>query len=85
MCKIRGIILNYKASQLINFQKIRVMILNKDNKETVTVNTEKKIKRKRDEKGVHVVTDPEDNIYRILFLKRRRLMNNSSEPFGYIT
>ena len=52
MCKIRGIILNYKASQLINFEKIREMILNKDDKEMVTVRTEKTIKRKRDEGGV---------------------------------
>ena len=83
MCKVRGITLNYKASQLINFE-IREMILNIDDKETVTVRKEKKIKRKRDEEGVHVVTDPEDKIYRISFLKRRRL-NNSPVPFGYIT
>jgi len=52
------------------------MILNKDDKETVTVCTKKEIKRKRDEEGVHVVTEPEDKIYRISFLKRRRLNNN---------
>ena len=84
LCKVRGITLNYKASHLINFD-IRGMILNKDDKETVTVCTKKEIKRKRDEEGVHVVTEPEDKIYRISFLKRRRLNNNSSVPFGYIT
>ena len=39
VCKVRGITLNYKASPLINFEKIREMILNKDDKETVTVRT----------------------------------------------
>ena len=82
--KVRGIILNCKASQLIIFE-IREMILNKDDKETATVHKEKKIKRKRDAEGVHVFTDPEDKIYRSSFLKRRRLNNNSSVPFGYIT
>ena len=85
VCKVRRIALNYKASQLINFEKIRRMILNKDDKETVTVRTEKTIKRKRDDGGVHVVTDPEYKIYIISFLNRRRLNNNSSLPFGYIT
>ena len=51
VCKVRGITLNYKASPLINFEKIREMILNKDDKETVTVRTEKKIKRKREKRA----------------------------------
>ena len=85
VCKVRGITLNYSASQLANFEKIRDMILNRDDKETVTVRTEKKIKRKRGDGGVHVVTEPEEKIYRVSFLKRRRLDNNSSVPFGYIT
>ena len=48
VCKVRGITLNYSASQRVNFEKIRDMILNRDVKETVTVRTEKKIERKRD-------------------------------------
>ena len=67
VCKVRGITLIYKASQLINFEKIREMILNKDDKETVTVRSEKKIKRKRDEGGVYAVTELEYKIYRISF------------------
>jgi len=46
VCKVRGITLNYSASKLVNFE-IRDMILNRDDKATVTVHTEKKIKRKR--------------------------------------
>ena len=84
VCKVRGITLNYSASQLVNFE-IRDMILNRDDSETVTVRTEKNIKRKRDDRGVHVVKGPEEKIYRVSFLKRRRLKNNSSIPFCYIT
>ena len=69
----------------MNFEKIRDMILNRDDKATVTVRTEKKIKRKRDDRGVHVIAEPEEKIYRVSFLKRRRLDNNNSVPFGYIT
>jgi hypothetical protein len=47
VCKVRGITLNYIASQLVNFDKIREMILKGDEQETITVHTEKKIKRKR--------------------------------------
>jgi hypothetical protein len=51
----------------------------------VTVHTEKKIKRKKvDGTGTALVTEPEDKIYRLSFLKRRRLADNTSVPFGYI-
>jgi hypothetical protein len=54
--------------------------------DTVTVHTEKKIKRKWDGNGgpIHIVTEPEDKMYRVCFTKRRRLADNSSVPFGYI-
>jgi len=47
VCKVRGITLNYSASQLVNFSKIKEMILSKDDAETVIVHTENKIKRKK--------------------------------------
>jgi hypothetical protein len=54
--------------------------------DTVTVHTEKKIKRKRDGNGgpIQIVTEPEDKLYRVCFTKRRRLADNTSVPFGYI-
>ena len=51
----------------------------------MTLHTKKMIKRKIDDGGVHVVTELEEKIYRVSFLKRRRLINNSSVPFGFIT
>lgn len=31
-----------------------------------------------------ILTGAEDKIYRVSFIKRRRLSNNSSVPFGYV-
>ena len=63
------------------------MILGRNEKETITVHTERKIKRKRGKDGdgrVNIISEPEDKTYRVSFFKRRRLDNNSSVPFGYI-
>jgi len=76
VCKVRGITLNYSASQLVNFEKIKDMILNKKDDETVIVRTENKIKRKKIDGGVHLISEPEDKTYRVSFLKRRRLNDN---------
>jgi len=49
ICKVRGITPNYSAKQLVNFDVIKDMIL--DAESTVTVYTEKEIKRKRKGEG----------------------------------
>jgi hypothetical protein len=83
-CKVKGITLNYRASQLVNFEKIKDIILIKKDGETVIVRTENKIKRKKIDGGVHLKSEHEDKTYRVSFLKRRRLNDNTSLPFGYI-
>jgi hypothetical protein len=45
VCKVRGITLNYSASQLVNFDTIKKIILNTDDEETVTVRREKQKER----------------------------------------
>ena len=60
MYKVRGISLNYSASRLENFDKISDKILNRDDRETVTVRTEKKIKRKGNDRGVNIITESEE-------------------------
>jgi len=84
VCKLRGITLNYSASQLVNFEKIKDMILSKKDDETVIVRTENKMKRKKIGGGVHLISESEDKTYRVSFLKRRRLNDKTSLPFGYI-
>ena len=85
VCKVRGITLNYTASQLVNFDVIRDMILNREPDSVVVVHTDHKIKRKkrRSKGAVSIITEPEDKRYRISFFKRRRLNDNNSVPFGY--
>jgi hypothetical protein len=56
----------------------------------LNVRTEKKIKRKRKVRvdegnvGVSIVTEHEDKIYRLYILKRRRIYDKNSIPFGYV-
>jgi hypothetical protein len=87
VCKVRGFTLNYSASQLLNFESIQQMILIGNEQATVTIHTARKIKRKTGKNGegrVQIVTESEDKVYRVSFLKRRRLQDNTSVPFGYI-
>jgi len=71
------------ASNLLNFEVIRAMIL--EQCETiVNVHTEHNFKRKARACGtVAIVTEPENKRYRISF-KRRRMLEHSSVLFGYI-
>jgi len=84
VCKVRGITLNYLASQLVNLAKMKDMILSMDDNDSVIVHTPNNIKRKRGRGGVSIISQPEEKTYRVSFLKRRRLNDNSYVPFGYI-
>jgi hypothetical protein len=66
-CKVRGITLNYNASHLVNFAKIKDMILRNKDDETVIMHTEHKTKRKKSNGGVHLISKPEDKTYRVSF------------------
>jgi hypothetical protein len=63
---------------------MRDIILNRDSAQTVTVHIERQINRKRCEGGVRIIIEPADKIYRISYLKRRRLTAHKSVVFGYI-
>ena len=70
MCKVRGITLNYSASQLVKFERLKQMILRGTETDIVTVHTSRKIKRKRGKDGdgrIQIVTEPEDKTYRVSF------------------
>ena len=84
VCKVRGITLNYSASQLVNFESIKHMILRGNETDTVTVHTERKIKRKRGNGRVQIVTEPEEKDVKGVFINGRRLHDNTSVPFEYI-
>ena len=66
---------------------MKQLILSGTETDTVTVHTAHKIKSKpcRDDDGmIRIVNEPENKTYRVSFLKRRRLQDNTSVPFGYI-
>ena len=84
VCKFRGITLSYHASKLVNFEFTRSMNLEQE-KPTVNLHTEHKIKRNRRAGGaVDIVTEPESKRYRYSFFKRRRMHYHSSVPLSYI-
>ena len=56
VCKVRGITVNYSASQTVNFDVIKALVLRGDDTETVTVHTDRKIKRKRADGKISIVT-----------------------------
>ena len=80
--KVRGITLNCSASQLVNFDVIRDMILKRPD-EVVTVHTDRKIKRKRKDGRVQILSEAEVK-FTVSFFKRMRLHDNNSVPFGYL-
>ena len=83
-CKFRGITLNHTASQLVNFDTIKFLVLNGRSNSIVTLRTIKWIKQNSgDGAYVTLVTEPEDKIYRISFSKKRRRDDNTSVPFGW--
>ena len=59
--------MNYIASQLVNFESIKHMILGGGETDTVTFHNERKIKRKWGNGKVQIVTEPEDKTYRVSF------------------
>jgi len=61
VCKVIGITLYYNASQLVNFEVIKDMILGKTEMGQMTVYTEKKVKRMRNAGGgvVSIITEPQ--------------------------
>jgi hypothetical protein len=65
--EVRGISLNYSVSQLVNFVRMKDMILTADENETVIACTQNKIKCKRGRRGVSIISQPEDNIYWVYF------------------
>ena len=64
VCKIRGLTLNYSTSQLVNFEVIKDMVIERTKMRHVSVHTEMKIKRKRKagEGIVSIISEPENKM-----------------------
>ena len=85
-CKVKGFTLNYKNSQLINFDVMKDMVLtqqiqNNPNLRTVTIVNDKKIARKKYECILY--NKKEIKRYKPVYNKRIIMPDLSTVPFGY--
>ncbi|XP_031340970.1 uncharacterized protein LOC116169082 [Photinus pyralis] len=80
VCKVKGISLTYKTSQLINFDKIRDMVLEKEETEPILVSS-KLITRTAEH---NVLTMNTSKLYRLNSTKRCfSSIDGSSRPYGF--
>jgi G:T-mismatch repair DNA endonuclease (very short patch repair protein) len=78
--KVRGITLNFRNSEIVNFATLERMILN--NSSPVAVNNPRKIVRT---KTHDIVSRPQSKIYRTVYTKRRRIVNTfNTLPYGHL-
>lgn len=81
VCKVKGINLNFKNSQQINFDTIKRMIIAEEEEEEENIILENThIRTKRDHS---VVTVNERKSYKINFMKRVRTDDYDSLPYGH--
>ena len=82
VCKVRGFSLNYRASQVINFESMKEALYswkNNDKKELVTIRTE----ILRDKKSPKVYNRVVHKHYGVVYDKRIVLDNFTTVPYGY--
>ncbi|CAH2018663.1 unnamed protein product [Acanthoscelides obtectus] len=77
VCKVKGISLNYKASQVVNFEKIKDMVLKKSDPVSVL---SRQLRRTREHA---VVTVEFPKVYKITSMKRKFYEDHTSVPFGF--
>ncbi|XP_054287996.1 uncharacterized protein LOC129003726 [Macrosteles quadrilineatus] len=78
VCKIKGLTLNFKTSRVVNFEKLREMILS-EVKQSIEIE-ENRIRRTRDR---DIVTITESKVFKITGPKRRYEGEYDTLPFGY--
>ena len=79
-CKVRGFTLNYTNSQLINFESVKDMVTESEEK-TITVTNPSKICR--DKRKRKLYNREENKMYQMVYTKRRRLDSYDTVPYGY--
>ena len=80
VCKVRGITLNYRTQQHVNFDVMSDMVRG-EGPEKVTVNIPYKINRDTKEKSVRTRSENKD--YRIVYNKRVIVNNFDTLPYGF--
>jgi len=79
-CKVRGITLNFRNAQMINFNTISQMVRGVG-EEKITVTNPCKIVRNL--KTREILSKPESKDYRIVYTKRVIVDNYNTLPYGY--
>ena len=79
-CKVRGFSLNFTNSRLINFDSVKEIGTESEQK-TITVTNPSKICR--DKRKRKLYNREENKTYQMVYTKRRRLDNYDTVPYGY--
>ena len=81
-CKIKGLTLNYRTSQVVNFDVLKKAIQSgEDEHFQVTTYQPNKIVRLPTH---HIVSRPLKKLYQIVYQKRVRLPNHFTLPYGHV-
>ncbi|XP_053382580.1 uncharacterized protein LOC128549597 [Mercenaria mercenaria] len=80
-CKVRGFTLNYKNSQLINFESVKHIVTDPKGCPSITVTNPHKICR--DKRKRKIVNREENKKYQEVYTKRRKIADFDTEPYGY--
>lgn len=77
VCKVKGLTLNMKASESLNFQSLKKMVISPSDPMEMTEN---RIRRTRDR---DIVTVSETKLFKITGPKRRRIGDFDTLPYGF--
>ncbi|KAK4882043.1 hypothetical protein RN001_005362 [Aquatica leii] len=79
VCKVKGIVKNFKNAQTVNFEHLKNMVLGEA--EATYVNTDRRIVRNS---MYDVISKPERKVFRVNYTKRRRVDDTMDTlPYGY--
>jgi hypothetical protein len=78
VCKVKGISLNHTNSQVVNFEVLRDMVTN-GTPDVVLLRGSRICRNKK----MDVFTRPDKKTYRVNYVKRKRVANYNTLPFGY--
>ena len=78
--KVRGFTLNYKNSQLINFESVKELVIT-NSKSTIPINNPCKITRNKRKRTLFNSDETKD--YRVVYTKRVVQNNLDTLPYGY--
>ena len=80
-CKVRGFTLNYTNSKLINFEAVKAIVTDSKSSSNIVVTNPCKICR--DKRKRKLYNREEKKSYQMVYIKRRKLDNYDTVPYGY--